>query len=162
LHGCASIEVAEVVTKTSIKVAEKVSDAKKLVSGSEETDEADEENIISEKQSKIMISEKKAEISKKKKRNKTASIKQKKISAYNFLGKNLNELSNKFGSPSLIREDGNTKTARFDTQSCRFFVYFNLADNKELVKYYEIRNMEGDIIDKDKKINNCYKEIKKT
>ena len=74
----------------------------------------------------------------------------------------MNELSNEFGKPSLIREDGNTKTARFDTKSCRFFVYFNLIDNKKLVRYYEIRNMKGDIIDKNKKINNCYNEIKKT
>tara|TARA_B100000029_G_scaffold310949_1_gene303466 strand:+ start:41 stop:565 length:525 start_codon:yes stop_codon:yes gene_type:complete len=162
LHGCASIEVAEVVTKTSIKVAEKVADAKTLISGSKETEDNNEEVAISQKQSEIIISEKKEEISKEKKKIKTASIKQKKISSYNFLGKSLNELSNEFGNPSLIREDGNTKTARFDTKSCRFFVYFNLTDNKKLVRYYEIRNMKGDIIDKNKKINNCYNEIKKT
>ena len=156
------MEVAEVVTKTSIKVAEKVSDAKTLISGSKEAEGDNEEVGVSEKQSEVIISEKKEEISKEKKKVKTASIKQKKISSYNFLGKSLNELSNEFGNPSLIREDGSTKTARFDTKSCRFFVFFNLADNKELVRYYEIRNMKGDIIDKNKKINNCYNEIKKT
>ena len=74
------MEVAEVVTKTSIKVVEKVSDAKTLISGSKETEVDSEEVAISQKQSEIIISEKKEEISKEKKKIKTASIKQKKIS----------------------------------------------------------------------------------
>ena len=57
LHGCASIEVAEVVTKTSIKVAEKVADAKTLISGSKETEDNNEEVAISQKQSEIINSE---------------------------------------------------------------------------------------------------------
>ena len=54
LHGCAGMEVAEVVTKTSIKVAEKVADAKTLIAGSKDTEGDNEEVTISEKQSEII------------------------------------------------------------------------------------------------------------
>ena len=61
-----------------------------------------------------------------KKREEAVAIKQKKITAIKFLGKTMSELINEFGRPDLIREDGNTKTVRFDTSSCRLFLYFHI------------------------------------
>ena len=152
INGCTTIEVAEVFTKTSIKVVEGVS--------SKSTDIINKEENQKEEGLTILFDAKK-EISKEKKISKATSNKQRKISNLKLLGKSLNDLSKEIGDPILIREDGNTKTARFDTTSCRLFVYFNASVNNEIVEYYEIRNKNGDLIDKKENINKCFKEIKK-
>ena len=71
------------------------------------------------------------------------------------------ELIKEFGEPALIRLDGTTKTARFDTSSCRLFVFFNLKIKKPGVDYYEIRNTKGNLVDRKKNIEKCFKEISK-
>ena len=65
------------------------------------------------------------------------------------------------GQPSLIRVDGNTKTIRFDTMNCRLFVYFNTNDKVMKSQYYEIRNINGNLIENKEKIKKCYQELKK-
>ena len=152
LYGCTTIQVAEVVTKTSIKVAEVVTKTTKIITISKEEDIKENEDILKKE---------KGEITQKKKIGKAVSMKQQKISTIKLLGKTLDELLQEIGNPSLIREDGNTKTVRFDTSSCRLFVYFNKSDNKKKVEYYEIRNINGNLIDRKENINKCFKEIKK-
>ena len=152
INGCTTIEVAEVFTKTSIKVVEGVSSKSTDIIDNEENQK--EEGLTN-------LPDAKKEISKEKKISKATSNKQRKISNLKLLGKSLNDLSKEIGDPILIREDGNTKTARFDTTSCRLFVYFNTLVNNEIVEYYEIRNKNGDLIDKKENINKCFKEIKK-
>lgn len=149
LNGCTTIEVAEVFTKTSIKVVEGVSGESREVIENEKNKQV--ENLPDPKK----------EISKEKKISKATSVKQRKISTLKLLGKSLEDLLKEIGDPVLIREDGNTKTARFDTTSCRLFVYFNNSINNEIVEYYEIRDKNGDLIDKKENINQCFKEVKK-
>ena len=73
-----------------------------------------------------------------------------------------NQLIQYIGKPDFIREDGSTKTVRYDTSHCRLFVYFDLEIKKSKVEYYEIRNTKGQLVDSGETINKCFKEIKKT
>ena len=97
-----------------------------------------------------------------KKKEEAVINKQKEIATINIRGKTLNQLTQNFGKSDFIREDGNTKTVRFNASSCRLFVYFNLEVEKPKAEYYEIRNTKGELIDKKEKINKCFKEIQKT
>ena len=71
------------------------------------------------------LSKEKEEVVKEKKKEKDTVIKQKKITTVKFIGKTLEELIKEFGEPVLVRKDGNTQTIRFDTSSCRLFIYFD-------------------------------------
>ena len=146
LSGCTSVKVAKVVTKTtnSVKTSiEKITDKKSKIK--------EKDNLTQEKE-EIVIEQKK---------EKAVAAKQKRNIAIKFLGKTLPELIKEFGEPTLIRLDGTTKTARFDTSSCRLFVFFNLKIKKSGVDYYEIRNTKGNLVDRKKNIEKCFKEISK-
>tara|TARA_Y100000590_G_C15695361_1_gene1004934 strand:- start:1239 stop:1736 length:498 start_codon:yes stop_codon:yes gene_type:complete len=152
LNSCATMEVAEVFTKTSIKVVEGVSSKTTANIKSDEKEKNENDKSLSDI---------KKEISKEKQISKATSNKQRKVSNVILLGKSLVDLSKEIGDPILIREDGNTKTVRYDTSSCRLFLYFNKSMKKEIVEHYEIRNINGDLIDKKENINRCFNEIKK-
>ena len=146
LSGCTSVKIAKVVTKTtnSVKTSiEKITDKKSKIK--------EKDNLTQEKE-EIVIEQKK---------EKAVAVKQKRNIAIKFLGKTLPELIKEFGEPALIRLDGTTKTARFDTSSCRLFVFFNLKIKKSGVDYYEIRNAKGNLVDRKKNIEKCFKEISK-
>ena len=64
------------------------------------------------------------------------------------------------GNPKLLREDGKSQTARFDTQSCRVFVFFNTSVKKPRAEYYELRSIDGELVKKQKDIEKCFDEIK--
>ena len=64
-------------------------------------------------------------------------------------------MKSSLGDPQLIRLDGNTKTVRFDTNSCRLFLFFNSNDKDSKVKYFEIRDEKGVLINTRKKIQLC-------
>tara|TARA_B100000029_G_C17335387_1_gene873260 strand:- start:66 stop:575 length:510 start_codon:yes stop_codon:yes gene_type:complete len=152
VSGCTTIQVAEVVTKTSIKVAEGVEDvaskAIKNISKSEEKKEKED----------ILLKEKEELNAKKSEEGKVAT-KQKKIAKVNFIGKTLDELIKRYGEPSLIRNDTNTKTVRFDTLNCRVFIYFNNSFQKPRAEYFEIRDTKGNLVDRKYNIDNCFNEI---
>ena len=73
----------------------------------------------------------------------------------------LHQLVKEFGDPVLIRKDGNTQTIRFDTLSCRLFIYFDLTANMSKAQYYEIRSTSGSLVDKKENIERCFQEISK-
>ena len=146
LSGCTSVKVAKVVTKTtnSVKTSiEKITDKKSKIKEKDDLTQEKEEIVIEQKKEKAV------------------AVKQKRNIAIKFLGKTLPELIKEFGEPALIRLDGTTKTARFDTSSCRLFVFFNLKIKKSGVDYYEIRNTKGNLVDRKKNIEKCFKEISK-
>ena len=149
LYGCSTVEIAKEVTKATKSVQTSINKIK--------SEPKDEKKI---KPDNDMAKEKES-ITQEKEKEKVVSEKQKKVAKYNFLGKNLNEIIFEFGKPALVRDDGNTKTVRYDTSNCRFFLYFNLLKENSNVSYYEIRNSVGSLIDKKNKITECYKEIKK-
>ena len=159
LNGCASVEVAKEVTKATNSVGTTI---KKIVLGQDEV-EKDENLIVEddvEKTENLIIE--KEEIITAKKKERAVINKQQDITVINIQGRTLNQLTENFGEPDLIRKDGNTKSVRFNTSSCRVFIYFNLKVNKPKAEYYEIRDINGDLIDKKEKINKCFMEIKKT
>ena len=161
LNGCATIEIAKEVTKVGDSIKTTIQKAAKKQNDFEKT-----EDVTKEKEEIIVAKEKeekeKEEIIVAKKKEKAVINKQKEIAVIKIQGKTLNQLTQNFGKSDFIREDGNTKTVRFNTSTCRLFVYFNLRVKKPKAEYYEIRNTKGELIDKKEKINKCFKEIQKT
>ena len=161
LNGCATIEIAKEVTKVGDSIKTTIQKAAKNQNDLEKTEDVTkekEEIIVAKKEEE----EEKEEIIVAKKKEEAVINKQKEIAAINIQGRTLNQLTQNFGKYDFIREDGNTKTVRFNASSCRLFVYFNLEVEKPKAEYYEIRNTKGELIDKKEKINKCFKEIQKT
>ena len=147
LNGCTTVEIAKEVTKAGNSIKTTIQKATKNQNDLEKT-----EDVIKEKE-KIIIA---------KKKEKAVIKKQKENAIIKIQGKTLDQLTQDFGKSDFIREDGNTKTVRFNSSSCRLFIYFNLEAKKLKAEYYEIRNTKGEPIDKKEKINKCFKEIQKT
>ena len=162
MTGCASIEVAKGVTKAKQSI--EISLNKVLRPPDEEKKE--QEILVEEK--KISIDEKKEQIilleeqkiSQEQKIVSDVVKKQKKVSTINLFGKTMNELDRLLGQPLLIREDGKTITARFDSKNCRLFVFMNTKIKTPSVEYYELRNSKGELIKQQKDIELCFNEIK--
>ena len=161
LNGCATVEIAKEITKVGDSIKTTIQKAAKKQNDFEKT-----EDVTKEKEEIIVAKEKeekeKEEIIVVKKKEEAVINKQKEIAVIKIQGKTLNQLTQNFGKSDFIREDGNTKTVRFNTSTCRLFVYFNLGVKKPKAEYYEIRNTKGELIDKKEKINKCFKEIQKT
>ncbi|MDC0057483.1 hypothetical protein OAJ74_04930, partial [Alphaproteobacteria bacterium] len=97
-----------------------------------------------------------------KKKEKKLAKQQQKIVEINFFTKTLDELRHDLGDPSLLRNDGGTQMARFDTLSCRLFFFFNSSQNLPRVEHFEIRDIKGSLIDRKELIQNCYKKFNLT
>ena len=158
LYGCNTIEVAKEITRATNSIKTSID---KISSKEEEAIITD--NIEKEKEIKLSedIAKEKEKVVIEKKREEAVVVKQKKITTIKFLGKTMSELINDFGKPDLIREDGNTKTVRFDTASCRLFLYFSLTTDMSKVEYYEIRDTKGNLVDKSKELEKCFQQIQK-
>ena len=85
---------------------------------------------------------------------------QQKISQINFLGNSFNKIKTLLGESNLTREDGNTLVLRYDSKSCRLFLFFNLQVTNKLVEYFELRNTKGVLLESSESIEVCYKEFK--
>ena len=161
LNGCSTIEIAKEVTKVGDSIKTTIQKAAKKQNNFEKT-----EDVTKEKEEIIVAKEKeekeKEEIIVAKKKEEAVINKQKKITVIKIQGRTLNQLTQNFGKSDFIREDGNTKTVRFDASTCRLFVYFSLEVEKPKAEYYEIRDLKGELIDRKEKINKCFKEIQKT
>ena len=159
LNGCATVEVAKEVTKATNSVKTTI---KKITGSQDDVDKT--ENFIKEDNDEKAVNfiKEKKEIVVEKKKEEVAINKQKEIIVISIQGKTLNQLTQDFGKPDLIRKDGNTKAVRFNTSGCRLFIYFDLEVKKPKAEYYEIRNTKGELIDKKEKINKCFEEIQKT
>ena len=138
--------------KTSIDKISSTQEEKKVTDDIEREKEKKVTDDITKEKEKIVVE---------KIREKVVAIKQKKLTTIKFLGKTLPKLIKEFGKPALMREDGNTKTIRYDTLSCRLFLYFNLTINISRVEYYEIRDTKGNLMDRSKDIEKCFQEIQK-
>ena len=153
LNGCATLEIAQEVTRAGDSIKTTIQKVTKNQNDLEKTEEVIKTEDVIKEQEEIIIA---------KKKEKAVISKQKEIAVIKIQGKTLNQLTKNFGKSNFIREDGNTKTVRFNASSCRLFVYFNLKVKKPKAEYYEIRNTKGELIDKKEKINKCFKEIQKT
>jgi len=146
ITGCATVEVAKEATKATKIIESSVKKIFKLP----KKDEEKEQQILIEKQ----------EISKEQKKISTIIMKQEEIATIDLLNKTMSELNQIIGQPNLIREDRKTTTARFDSKNCRLFVFMNSTLKTPIVEYYELRSITGDLIDHEKSIESCFKEIK--
>ena len=164
LNGCSTIEIAKEVTKVGDSIKTTIQKSAKKQNDSEKTEDVtkEKEEIVVAKKKEEDLTKEKEEIVVAKKKEEAAINKQTKITVIKIQGKTLNQLTQNFGKSDFIREDGNTKTVRFNASSCRLFVYFNLGVKKPKAEYYEIRDPKGELIDRKEKINKCFKEIQKT
>jgi len=142
LSGCTSIEVAKEVTKASKSIKASI------------------DNVISKEEKEKEITQEKQEILKEKEKDDATIDKQNKLSNINFVGETLQDIKKRLGEPSLLREDGKIKTVRFDTKKCKIFIYFDQSITNQRSEYYELRNNKGELVEKQKEIEECLSEIK--
>ena len=176
MTGCASVEVAKGMTKLKESIETSVNNILKSQDIGEkeqktlaEKNEVTKKEIIKEEITKeevtneeLEILVEKKEISKEQERVTNLVTKQKKIASLNLLDKTIKELSESIGQPILIRKDGKTTMARFDSNNCRLFVFTGSTNKPPQIKYYELRNDKGELIEIQKDIESCFKEINTT
>ena len=160
LNGCATIEVAKGVSKVSSSIETSV----KKIAGKEEKEEkikeaeSINENISLEE--KVSAAKKEKEIVEVEKTlQKKVIRKQKEVIKINFVGKTINEIYMRLGDPNLFRLDGNTQTMRFDSDTCRLFLFFNSTIPMPQVNYFEMRDEKGKLIKEKANIEKCYKKF---
>ena len=145
LSSCTTIEVGrEVVKVGAVLKKDKV----------EETITKKEPEIIEDK----TIVEEQQIITEEKEEEKTIVKEQQKIAEINFMGKQLAEIKQKLGQPNLARSDGSVHMMRYDSSSCRLFIFFNINSNIKRVEYFEFRDSLGELINTKNSIEECYKE----
>ena len=64
------------------------------------------------------------------------------------------------GDPKLTRSDGVVQTLRYDSASCRLFLFFNLNENIKRVEYFEFRDYLGELLNTKQSLETCYREYK--
>ena len=154
LPGCTSIEVAKEVNKVATSIKKSVTN---IIKNKEKPIEKEDPKKLEKE-----IELEKEIIKTEKKKEKKLVKQQKQIVKINFFSKTLDELRQDLGNPSLLRNDGGTQMARFDTLGCRLFFFFNSNQNLPRVQHFEIRDTKGNLIDKKEHIQNCYKNFKLT
>tara|TARA_B110000014_G_C19750105_1_gene390890 strand:- start:140 stop:568 length:429 start_codon:yes stop_codon:yes gene_type:complete len=95
----------------------------------------------------------------KKNESKKRTKQQKELVNYNFINKNQEDLFSTLGQPSLVRKSGNTISIRFDQNECFAYAYINKNDRQKKIKYFEIRNKNGEIISNKTDIKSCLKSF---
>ena len=146
LAGCTTIEVTKEVVKVGNVVKEKV----------EEQFEREEIEIVEDK----TIVEEQQIITEEKEEEKTIVKTQQKLAQINFIGKKINEIQSQMGEPKLSRSDGVVQTLRYDSTSCRLFLFFNLNSNIKRVEHFEFRDYLGELLNTKQSLETCYREYK--
>lgn len=170
LTSCSSIEVAKEITKVTQKSigisTKKITNLKdkesEIIDSKNEESKIDNTIIVQEVNIEETILNEKKRIIEEKKKVYEVVLKQKEVTKINLMGKTFKQINSLIGQPDLIREDRQTTTIRYDTESCRIFLFMNKMIKKSRVEYYELRNEEGELIDRQKDIEECFEEIKKT
>ena len=165
LSSCTSVEIAKELTKATKSIKTSFDN---VIKSSDDTNQkeiieeknVDQEVIDQEVIDQEVIDQEIANLEKEKKEKGKIIKEQKKKTKINFLDKNFNEIKLLVGEPTLLRVDGNSKTARFDNNFCQLFLFSNAKMKNFKVEYFEIRNKEGKLIINKKKIEKCYKNFK--
>ena len=164
LESCSTVEVGKEIVKAgnSFKttVSEIITDKKdgsKIIE--EKNIEAETESQI-EAETESQIEAEKQIITIEQKEQKNIVETQQKTSQINFLGNSLNEIKKILGETKLAREDGNTYLLRYDSKSCRLFLFFNLQIINKKVEYFELRDTKGILLKSRQSIEECYREFK--
>ena len=144
LSGCTTIEVTKEVVKVGNVVKEKVEEQfeKKPIEIVEDKSIVEEQQIITEE----------------KEEQKTIFQTQKKLTQINFIGKKIQEIKSQMGEPKLSRFDGIIQMLRYDSQTCRLFLFFNVNMNIKRVEHFEFRDYLGELLNTKQSLETCYKE----
>ena len=146
LSSCTTIEVTKEVVKVGNVVKEKVEDQFE----EKEIDIVEDKTIVEEQ--KIITEEKEEE--------KTIVKTQQKLANINFIGKKISEIQSQMGNPELSRFDGKVQTLRYDSKSCRLFLFFNLNSDIKRVEHFEFRDYLGELLNTKQSLESCYREYK--
>ena len=146
IASCTTIEVTKEVVKVGNVVKEKV----------EKQFEKEELEIVEDK----TIVEEQQIITEEKKEEKTIIKTQQKMAQIKFIGKKINEIRTQMGKPQLSRSDGAVQTLRYDSASCRLFLFFNLNANIKRVEHFEFRDYLGVLLNTKQSLETCYREYK--
>lgn len=160
LESCTTVEVGKEIIKAGNSVKTTVSE---IITNKEDVSQIiEEKNIETEAESQIEaeIEVEKEIITIEQKEQKNIVKTQQKISQINFLGNSLNEIKKILGETKLAREDGNTYLLRYDSKSCRLFLFFNLQIINKKVEYFELRDTKGILLKSRQSIEECYREFK--
>tara|TARA_Y100001970_G_scaffold289403_1_gene419625 strand:+ start:882 stop:1415 length:534 start_codon:yes stop_codon:yes gene_type:complete len=163
LSNCATIEIAKEVSKASESIQASV---KKITKKDDKEEEIAKNNNLEKNQNQTLeekvveIKKEKASIKIEKEEEEKIVKKQKQLVEINFIGQTVNEVYEKLGESNLLRFDGNTQTMRYDTNSCRLFLFFNSSISLPSVKHFEFRDSKGRLINSKAKINECYINFK--
>ncbi len=151
--GCSTVEVTKEVIKVTNTISEKVKDSapKKDTIEKEVFDEIIDEKEI-EKEIEI--------IEEKQKKEKNIVASQQKLAEINFIGQTQNKILNLLGQPQLSRIDGAVYTLRYDSDSCRLFLFFNQTSTKKRVEYFELRGTKTELLNSKQSLEQCYREFK--
>ena len=176
LESCTTVEVGKEIIKAGNSVKTTVSEIitnkeddskiikeKNIEAETESQIEAETESQIeteTESQIETEIEAEKEIIIIEQKEQKNIVETQQKISQINFLGNSLNEIKKILGETKLAREDGNTYLLRYDSKSCRLFLFFNLQIINKKVEYFELRDTNGTLLKSRQSIEECYREFK--
>ena len=146
LVSCTTIEVTKEVVKVGNVVKEKV----------EKQFEKEEKEIVEDK----TIVEEQQIITEEKEEEKTIVKTQQKLAQINFIGRKINEIQSQMGEPKLSRSDGTVQTLRYDSASCRLFLFFNLNADIKRVEHFEFRDYLGELLNTKQSLEACYREYK--
>ena len=164
LESCTTVEVGKEIIKAGNSVKTTVSEI--ITNKEDDSKIIKEKNIEAEAESQIEadieadIEAEKEIITIEQKEQKNIVETQQKISQINFLGNSLNEIKKILGETKLAREDGNTYLLRYDSKSCRLFLFFNLQIINKKVEYFELRDTNGILLKSRQSIEECYREFK--
>ena len=151
--GCSTVEVTKEVIKVTNTITDKI---KKPVTKKENTKKVVLDEIINEEEIEKEIEV----IEKKQKEEENIVESQQKLAELNFIGKTENNILDILGKAKLTRLDGSVYTLRYDSNSCRLFLFFNEKIKNKRVEYFELRNTKAELLDSKLSIENCYREFK--
>jgi hypothetical protein len=150
--GCSTVEVTREVIKVTNTIADRVKDS---VPKKENEGEIVLEKIIDENK----IEEDLEIIEEKQKEVKNIIKNQQKFADINFIGKKEDKIINLLGPSKLKRIDGSVYTLRYDSNTCRLFLFFNQSEKNKRVEYFELRNTKAQLLNSKQTLEQCYKEF---
>ena len=156
LESCSTVEVGKEIIKASNSVKTTVSEI--ITNKKDDSKIIEEKNIEAETEFQIEAEIEIITIEQKEQKNIVET--QQKTTEINFLGNSLNEIKKILGESKLAREDGNAYMLRYDSKSCRLFLFFNLQIINKKVEYFELRDTKGILLKSRQSIEECYREFK--
>ena len=156
LESCTTVEVGKEIIKAGNSVKTTVSEI--ITNKKDDSKIIEEKNIEAETEFQIEAEIEIITIEQKEQKN-IVEI-QRKTTEINFLGNSLNEIKKILGESKLAREDGNAYMLRYDSKSCRLFLFFNLQIINKKVEYFELRDTKGILLKSRQSIEECYREFK--